>query len=102
MTRFARISGTGSCLPPLRLTTADMVERLAVHGIETSDDWIVERTGIRARHFVAEGVFASDLALEACLSALDAAGVSAGDIDLIIDGLLRAAERRAVPWRGKV
>lgn len=84
MTRFARISGTGSCLPPLRLTNADMVERLAVHGIETSDDWIVERTGIRARHFVAEGVYASDLALEACLSALDAAGVSAGDIDLII------------------
>ena len=84
MTRFARISGTGSCLPPLRLTNADMVARLATAGVETSDEWIVERTGIRARHFVSDGVFASDLAAEACRNAMDAAGVSAQDIDLII------------------
>ncbi|MBT9552284.1 MAG: ketoacyl-ACP synthase III [Hydrogenophaga sp.] len=84
MTRFARISGTGSCLPPLRLTNADMVVRLAAAGVETSDEWIVERTGIRARHFVSDGVFASDLAAEACRKAMDAAGVSAQDIDLII------------------
>jgi 3-oxoacyl-[acyl-carrier-protein] synthase-3 len=84
MTRFARISGTGSCLPPLRLTNADMVARLATAGVETSDEWIVERTGIRARHFVSDGVFASDLAAEACRKAMDAAGVSAQDIDLII------------------
>lgn len=84
MTRFARISGTGSCLPPLRLTNADMVARLAKAGVETSDEWIVERTGIRARHFVSDGVFASDLAAEACRKAMDAAGVSAQDIDLII------------------
>jgi len=84
MTRFARISGTGSCLPPLRLTNADMVARLAKSGVETSDEWIVERTGIRARHFVSDGVFASDLAVEACRKAMDAAGVSAQDIDLII------------------
>ena len=84
MTRFARISGTGSCLPPLRLTNADMVARLATAGVETSDEWIVERTGIRARHFVSDGVFASDLAAEACRKAMDAAGVSALDIDLII------------------
>jgi 3-oxoacyl-[acyl-carrier-protein] synthase-3 len=84
MSRFARISGTGSCLPSLKLTNADMVDRLAAHGIETSDEWIIERTGIRARHFVADGVYASDLAAQACRQALDAAGVAAGEIDLII------------------
>jgi 3-oxoacyl-[acyl-carrier-protein] synthase-3 len=84
MTRYARISGTGSYLPPLRLTNADMVERLAIGGVETSDQWIVERTGIRARHFVADGVFASDMAAEACRKAMDAAGVDGSEIDLII------------------
>ena len=84
MTRFARISGTGSCLPPHRLTNADMVDMLAKRGVETSDDWIVERTGIRARHFVADGVFASDLAAVACREAMAAAGVLPADIDLII------------------
>lgn len=84
MTRHARITGTGSSLPPLRLTNDDMVARLAARGVETSDEWIVERTGIRARHFVADGVFASDLAEEACRSAMQAAGVNAGEIDLII------------------
>ncbi|UCU93078.1 beta-ketoacyl-ACP synthase III [Hydrogenophaga taeniospiralis] len=84
MTRYARISGTGSYLPPLRLTNADMVERLAAGGVETSDEWIVERTGIRARHFVADGVFASDMAAEACRMAMDAAGVDGSEIDLII------------------
>lgn len=84
MTRFARISGTGSCLPPQRLTNADMVARLAARGVETSDDWIVERTGIRARHFVGDGVFASDLAAEAARNALTSAGVQGADIDLII------------------
>jgi len=84
MTRFARISGTGSCLPPQRLTNADMVARLAAGGVETSDDWIVERTGIRARHFVADGVYASDLAAEACRQAMEAAGVKGSEIDLII------------------
>jgi 3-oxoacyl-[acyl-carrier-protein] synthase-3 len=84
MTRFARITGTGSCLPPQRLTNADMVARLAARGVDTSDDWIVERTGIRARHFVADGVFASDLAAEAARNALAAAGVQGAEIDLII------------------
>ncbi|MCV0437248.1 MAG: ketoacyl-ACP synthase III [Hydrogenophaga sp.] len=84
MTRYARITGTGSSLPPQRLTNADMVTMLAPRGVETSDDWIVERTGIRARHFVADGVYASDLAAEACLQAMDAAGVAKGEIDLII------------------
>jgi 3-oxoacyl-[acyl-carrier-protein] synthase-3 len=84
MTRFARITGTGSCLPPRRLSNADMVDLLARRGVETSDDWIVERTGIRARHFAADGVFASDLAADACRQAISAAGLAAQDIDLII------------------
>lgn len=84
MTRFARITGTGSSLPPQRLSNADMVELLARRGVETSDQWIVERTGIRARHFAAEGVFASDLAADACRHAMAAAGVAPEDIDLII------------------
>lgn len=84
MTRYARITGTGSCLPPRRLTNADMAARLAERGIETSDDWIVERTGIRARHFVDEGVNASDLALEAARHALAAAGITSADVDLIV------------------
>lgn len=84
MTRFARITGTGSCLPPNRLTNADMVDMLAKRGVETSDDWIVERTGIRARHFASDGVFASDLAAVACREAMASAGVLPADIDLII------------------
>jgi 3-oxoacyl-[acyl-carrier-protein] synthase III len=84
MTRFARISGTGSSLPPQRLTNADMVSRLAARGVETSDEWIVERTGIRARHFAADGVYSSDMAAEACRNAMSAAQVSPADIDLII------------------
>ena len=82
--RYARISGTGSYLPPRRLTNADLVAQLAATGVETSDDWIVERTGIRARHFADEGTKTSDLALQAAQNALQAAGVAATDIDLII------------------
>jgi 3-oxoacyl-[acyl-carrier-protein] synthase-3 len=84
MTRFARITGTGSSLPPQRLSNQDMVDMLALRGVETSDDWIVERTGIRARHFAAEGVYASDLAAEACRQAMAAAQLGPQDIDLII------------------
>ncbi len=84
MKRYSRIIGTGSALPPRRLTNADMVALLAKRGIETSDEWIVERTGIRARHYVDDGVNASDLALQASLAALAAAGRKAGEIDLII------------------
>jgi len=84
MTVYSRITGTGSFLPPRRLSNADLVAQLAAQGVESSDDWIVERTGIRARHFAADGVFSSDLALQACRHALEAAGVSASEIDLII------------------
>ena len=84
MRRYSRITGTGSYLPPRRLTNADLVAELAAKGVGTSDDWIVERTGIRARHFAAPDVCASDLAFEAAKNALKAAGVQARDIDLII------------------
>jgi 3-oxoacyl-[acyl-carrier-protein] synthase-3 len=84
MRRYSRITGTGSFLPPRRLTNADLVAELAAGGIESSDEWIVERTGIRARHFADASVFSSDLALEACKQALSAAGRVPQDIDLII------------------
>ena len=84
MAPFTRIAGTGSYLPPDRLTNADLVARLASTGVETSDDWIVDRTGIRARHFAAPQVSCSDLAFEAAKNALQAAGLQPGDIDLII------------------
>lgn len=81
---YTRIAGTGSCLPSRRLTNDDLARQLAAQGIETSDEWIVERTGIRARHFVEDGVNASDLAVAAATRALEAAGCAAGDVDLII------------------
>jgi 3-oxoacyl-[acyl-carrier-protein] synthase-3 len=84
MSIYARITGTGSALPPKRLTNADLVAQLAQDGVETSDDWIVERTGIRARHFAADGVFSSDLGAEAARLALQAAGRRPEDVDLII------------------
>lgn len=84
MTLYSRITGTGSYLPPRRLTNADLVAELAANNVETTDDWIVERTGIQARHFAASDVCSSDLGLEAARRALAAAGVLASDIDLII------------------
>jgi 3-oxoacyl-[acyl-carrier-protein] synthase-3 len=84
MTRYSRITGTGSYLPPRRLTNADLAAELATRGVETSDEWIVERTGIRARHFAAPDVTSSDLGVEAAKNALQAAGLQASDIDLII------------------
>ena len=83
---YSRIIGTGSYLPDNRLSNADLAGDLALQGVETSDDWIVERTGIRARHFAADDQGCSDLATEAARKALDAAGLSASDIDLIIVG----------------
>ena len=84
MSRYSRITGTGSYLPPRRVTNADLAAQLAAGGVETSDDWIVERTGIRARHFAAADVSSSDLGVEAARRALEAAGLAATDIDLII------------------
>jgi len=78
---FSRITGTGSYLPARVLTNKDL-ESI----VETSDEWIVARTGIRERHIAADGEFTSDLALHACRAALQAAGRSAEDVDLIIIG----------------
>lgn len=77
---FARIVGTGSYLPGLPVTNDDLVAR----GIDTSDVWINDRTGIRARHFASEGQSSSDLALIASRRALEAAGAQAEQIDLVV------------------
>jgi 3-oxoacyl-[acyl-carrier-protein] synthase-3 len=76
----ARITGTGSYLPPTALSNDDLVAR----GVDTSDEWIVERTGIRSRHIAEESQMTSDLALEASLKAIASAGIPATQIDLII------------------
>ncbi|NRF66833.1 ketoacyl-ACP synthase III [Aquincola sp. S2] len=82
--RYSRITGTGSLLPARRVTNDELAAELGARGIETSDEWIVARTGIRARHFAASDVAASDLAVQAARHALEAAGRRASDIDLII------------------
>jgi 3-oxoacyl-[acyl-carrier-protein] synthase-3 len=84
MNTYSRITGTGSYLPPRRVTNEELAADLGARGIETSDQWIVERTGIRARHFADEGVNVSDLGAHAARHAMEAAGVKPGDIDLII------------------
>jgi len=82
--RFSRVTGTGSYLPPKRVTNDALAAQLARSGIETSDEWIVERTGIRARHFADDDAACSDLAVAAARGALSAAGCDARDIDLLI------------------
>ena len=84
MTIYARVAGTGSYLPELRLSNQDLVERLAKNGLETSDEWITTRSGISARHFAAENELTSDLALKAAQAALSSAGMTSTDLDLII------------------
>ncbi|MDB5953490.1 beta-ketoacyl-ACP synthase III [Ramlibacter sp.] len=84
MSRYSRITGTGSFLPPKRVTNAELATQLAANGIETSDEWIVERTGIRARHFAEPDVGSSELGVHAARRALEAAGRQPSDIDLII------------------
>lgn len=84
MTLYSKIIGTGSYLPENRVTNHDLSKRLAERGIETSDEWIVSRSGISARHFADPGAQSSDLAVEAAKNALQMAGLAANDIDLII------------------
>lgn len=79
MPRRSVIIGTGSALPPGPVTNADLEQQL-----DTSDAWIVERTGIRERRIAAPHVKTSDLAVEAALNAMAAAGVGPADIDLVI------------------
>jgi 3-oxoacyl-[acyl-carrier-protein] synthase-3 len=84
MAIHSRIVGTGSYLPPHRVDNAELAAQLAANGIETSDEWIVSRSGISARHFADPDVPCSDLAVEAARRALDAAGVEPSAIDLVI------------------
>ncbi|HQP66749.1 MAG TPA: beta-ketoacyl-ACP synthase III [Quisquiliibacterium sp.] len=84
MTVFSRIVGTGSALPERRVDNDELCRELAARGIETSSDWIVERTGIRQRHLAAPETSSSMLAIEAARKALEMAGVAAETVDLII------------------
>ncbi len=77
--KHSRIAGTGSYLPERILTNAEL-ER----SIDTTDEWIFTRTGIRERHIVAEGQFTSDMALEAAKNAIEAANIDIQSIDLIV------------------
>ena len=79
MNRRAAIAGTGSALPPRRVTNEELART-----VDTSDEWIVERTGIRARHIAGEGETTATLATEAARKALAAAGMDASSIDLIV------------------
>lgn len=79
MTIYSRIAGTGSYLPAQRVTNDDIARK-----VDTSDEWIASRTGIRARHFAADNELSSDLALKAVESAIEAAGIARDEIDLLI------------------
>jgi 3-oxoacyl-[acyl-carrier-protein] synthase-3 len=84
MTLYSKIIGTGSFLPPNRVTNEELAVQLAEKGVETSDEWIVSRSGISARHYAAPDMLSSDMATEAARRALDMAGKAANDIDLIV------------------
>jgi len=81
VTIHSRIAGTGSFLPGEPIDNAALI---ALHGLDSSDEWIVERTGIRARHLAPPDMAASDLALIASQRAIEAAGLAPNDIDLIV------------------
>jgi 3-oxoacyl-[acyl-carrier-protein] synthase-3 len=82
--RVARLVGTGSALPARVVSNAELVATLALRDVETSDEWIVTRTGIRQRHLAEEGVGTTDLATQAARAALAAADLAPDAIDLII------------------
>ena len=79
MTRRAVVLGSGSALPRQRVSNAELAER-----VDTSDEWIVERTGIRARHLAGDGETTATLAADAARKALEMAGVEAGEVGLIV------------------
>ena len=81
---WSKLVGSGSCLPPRVVSNDDLAADLATRGVETSDQWIVERTGIRQRHIADRGVTTSQLGTEAARRALADAGVDASEVDLII------------------
>src|SRR5579871_4997342 len=84
MLRNSRLLGTGSYLPPTCITNQDLAERLAAQGVQTSDEWITTRTGIRTRYFAKPHIGTSQLALQASQRALEHAGIEAQAVDLII------------------
>ncbi|NHZ63677.1 beta-ketoacyl-ACP synthase III [Massilia genomosp. 1] len=84
MTLYSKIIGTGSYLPAKRVSNGDLTEQLAAKGIETSDEWIVSRSGISNRHYAAPDELSSDLAVAAARQALEMAGKHAEEIDLVI------------------
>jgi 3-oxoacyl-[acyl-carrier-protein] synthase-3 len=79
VTRKSVVQGVGSALPKRRVDNAELAEQ-----VDTTDEWIVERTGIRSRYIAADGETTATLAAEACRRALAEAGMEAGDIDLIV------------------
>ncbi|HEU5435364.1 MAG TPA: beta-ketoacyl-ACP synthase III [Telluria sp.] len=84
MTVYSKIIGTGSYLPARRVTNEELAAQLAAKGIETSDEWIFSRSGISARHYAEPEQNSSDLAVEAGKKALEMAGLTPSDIDLVI------------------
>lgn len=84
MTMYSKIVGTGSYLPAERVTNDELVAQLAAKGIETSDEWIVSRSGISARHYAAVDQHSSDLAVEAARKALEMAGKTPDGVDLVL------------------
>ena len=84
MTLYSKIIGTGSCLPPRRVTNQELSAQLAAKGIETSDEWIFSRSGISARHYADPDMQSSDLATMAARRALEMAGCALDDVDLIL------------------
>jgi 3-oxoacyl-[acyl-carrier-protein] synthase-3 len=84
MTLYSKIIGTGSYLPAQRVGNDALAAQLAAKGVETSDEWIVIRSGISARHYAAADENASDLAVKAAGKALEAAGLAPAEIDMII------------------
>ena len=91
MTRRSVLVGTGSALPVRAVSNLELSER-----VDTSDEWIVERTGIRSRHLAGEGETTASLATDAARAALTAAGVEAKDVGLIVLGLVLM-----LTWRAK-
>ncbi|MFZ6710439.1 beta-ketoacyl-ACP synthase III [Undibacterium sp. TC9W] len=84
MTFYSKIIGTGSYLPPKKVSNQELTDQLAAKGIETSDEWIFSRSGISFRHYAEPSVSTSDMAVEAAKRALDAAKMQVNDIDLIV------------------
>ncbi|VXB99759.1 beta-ketoacyl-ACP synthase III [Massilia sp. 9I] len=84
MTVYSKITGTGSYLPAKRVTNEQLAAQLAEQGVETSDEWIVTRSGISSRHYAAADENASDLAVNAARKAIEASGRAPADIDLVI------------------